>query len=67
MRNFFKNNCEPTKAKINGIIEEIYFENDKFNPQIKKNTFEKLSSLYLDYKRGSKDLENLDLRFSCST
>lgn len=62
MRNFFKNNCEPTKAKINGIIEEIYFENDKFNPQIKKNTFEKLSSLYLDYKRGSKDLENLDLK-----
>lgn len=62
MRNFFKNNCVPTKAKINGIIEEIYFENDKFNPQIKKNTFEKLSSLYLDYKRGSKDLENLDLK-----
>ena len=62
MRNFFKNNCEPTKAKINGIIEDIYFENDKFNPQIKKNTFEKLSSLYLDYKRGSKDLEDLDLK-----
>jgi adenine-specific DNA-methyltransferase len=61
MRNFFNNNCAPTKAKMNGIIEEIYFENNKFNPQIKKRTFEKLSSLYLNNKRGSKDLEEMKL------
>ncbi len=61
MRNFFANECKPTKAKINGIIEEIYFENDKFNPQIKKSTFEKISSLYLDNSRGSKSLEDLGM------
>lgn len=61
MRNFFNNNCEPTEAKINGIIEEIYFENDRFNPQIKKATFEKLPSLFLENKRGSKYLDELDL------
>lgn len=61
MRNFFKNNCQPTEAKINGIIEEIYFENDKFNPQIKKATYEKLPSLFLDNKRGSKYLDELNL------
>lgn len=61
MRNFFNNQCKPTEAKINGIIEEIYIEGDRFMPQIKKLTTEKLSSLYLDNKRGSKDLENLGL------
>ena len=61
MRNFFNNNCEPTEAKINGIIEEIYFENDRFNPQIKKATYEKLPSLFLENKRGSKYLDELDL------
>ena len=59
MRNFFNNNCQPTQAKINGIIEEIYFENDRFNPQIKKKTFEKIPSMILDNKRGSLDLEKL--------
>lgn len=62
MRNFFQNNCQPTQAKINGIIEEIYFENDRFNPQIKKATFEKLPSLFLENKRGSKYLEDLGLK-----
>ena len=61
MRNFFNNNCQPTEAKINGIIEEIYFENDRFNPQIKKATYEKLPSLFLENKRGSKYLDELDL------
>lgn len=61
MRNFFNNNCQPTVAKINGIIEEIYFENNRFNPQIKKSTFEKLPSLFLDNKRGSKYLNDLGL------
>ncbi len=61
MRNFFSNDCKPTKAKINGIIEEIYFKGDRFMPQIKKRVTEKIPSLYLDNKRGSKDLENLDL------
>lgn len=59
MRNFFNNNCQPTQAKINGIIEEIYFGNDRFNPQIKKKTFEKIPSMILDNKRGSLDLEKL--------
>ena len=63
MRNFFANNMNPTKAKISGEIVEIYFENDRFNPQIKKSTYEKISSLYLDNKRGSKDLENLNLNY----
>lgn len=62
MRNFFSNSCQPTKAKINGVIEEIYFENDRFNPQIKKSTFEKLPSLFLENKRGSKYLEELGLK-----
>lgn len=62
MRNFFSNDCKPTQAKINGVIEEIYFENDRFNPQIKKSTFEKLPSLFLDNKRGSKYLEDLKLK-----
>jgi len=61
MRNFFNNGCKPTPAKINGIIEEIYFENDRFNPQIKKKTFEKIPSLILDNKRGSTDLEKLGM------
>ena len=62
MRNFFKNNCMPTKAKISGTIEEIYFENDKFNPQIKKKTLDKMPSMFCDNKRGSKDLETLGLK-----
>lgn len=61
MRNFFNNDCAPTEAKINGIIEEIYFESDRFNPQIKKATFEKIPSLFLDNKRGSKYLDELGL------
>lgn len=61
MRRFFANNMQPTKAKINGVIEEIYFENDKFNPQIKKATYEKIPDLILDNKRGSKWLENYGL------
>ncbi|MEG3292801.1 site-specific DNA-methyltransferase [Streptococcus suis] len=61
MRNFFGNNLQPTRAKINGVIEEIYFENDRFNPQIKKATFEKIPDLYLENDRGSKYLENLGL------
>ena len=61
MRNFFDNNCEPTEAKINGVIEEIYFESDRFNPQIKKATFEKIPSLFLENKRGSSRLNELDL------
>ncbi|HPW71405.1 MAG TPA: site-specific DNA-methyltransferase [Bacteroides graminisolvens] len=63
MRNFFANNCMPTEAKINGVIEEIYFDGDRFVPQIKKLTTEKLSSLYLDNKRGSKDLEEVRLPY----
>lgn len=61
MRNFFNNNCQPTEAKINGVIEEIYFENDRFNPQIKKATYEKIPSLFLENKRGSKFLDDLGL------
>lgn len=63
MRNFFNNWCKPTKAKINWTITEIYFENDRFNPQIKKSTFEKLSSLYLENTRWSKSLEELWLKW----
>lgn len=61
MRNFFKNNCQPTLAKINGEIVEIYFENDRFNPQIKKKTYEKIPSVFLENKRGSEDLKKVDL------
>lgn len=63
MRNFFANNCKPTKAKINGEIFEIYFENDRFNPQIKKRVKEKINSLYLKNKRGSKYLEDLEINY----
>ena len=62
MRKFFSNNCLPTEAKINGIIEEIYLEGDRFIPQIKKKTIEKIPSLFLENKRGSKDLEALDMK-----
>ena len=48
MRNFFSNKCKPTKAKINGIIEEIYFDGDRFMPYIKKSVTEKIPTLYLD-------------------
>lgn len=61
MRNFFANNCRPTTAKINGVIEEIYFESDRFIPQIKKSTYEKIPDLILKNSRGSKDLETLNL------
>lgn len=61
MRNFFANNCQPTQAKISGFIEEIYFEGDRFMPQIKKKTYEKIPSLMLDLKRGSLDLEALKM------
>ena len=64
MRNFFNNNCKPTKAKINGYIFEIYFNNERFNPQIKKLTYQKLDSVFLENKRGSKELENLNLKGS---
>lgn len=62
MRNFFANNCNPTKAKINGIIEEIYFEGDRLMPYIKKKTSDKITSMYLNNKRGSIDLENLGMK-----
>lgn len=63
MRNFFNNNCQPTKAKINGVITEIFFNSDKFNPQIKKQTYEKIPSLFLNNKKGSSVLEKLCLPF----
>ena len=63
MRNFFANNCQPTKAKINGIIEEIYFDGDRFMPYIAKSVTEKLPSMYLENKRGSTDLEHLNLNY----
>lgn len=62
MRNFFANNCKPTKAKINGELVDIYFENDRFNPQIKKKTFEKIPSLFLNNKRGGDELQQLGLK-----
>jgi len=61
MRKFFENGCKPTPAKIQGIIEEIYLEGNRFMPMIKKRIIEKIPSLILDNKRGSKDLEELDL------
>lgn len=61
MRNFFDNNCKPTAAKISGIIEEIYFEGDRFIPQIKKLTFEKIRSLINTNRRGSNDIAALSL------
>ena len=64
MRNFFKNECKPTVAKINGIIEDIYFEGNRFMPQIKKKIIEKIPSIFTNNKRGSKDLENLGLKGS---
>lgn len=63
MRNFFNNSCMPTQAKINGIIEEIYFDGDRFMPYIKKLVTEKIPSLYLENKRGSTDLEVLNLNY----
>lgn len=63
MRNFFKNNCQPTKAKINGVITEIFFNNERFNPQIKKQTYEKIPSLFLNNKKGSTILEKIGLNF----
>ena len=63
MRNFFANKCNPTQAKINGIIEEIYFDGDRFMPYIKKLVTEKIPSLYLENRRGSTDLESLNLNY----
>ena len=63
MRNFFTNNCKPTKAKINGIIEDIYFDGDRFMPYIKKSVIEKLPTMYLENKRGSTDLERLNISY----
>ena len=63
MRNFFANKCKPTQAKINGIIEEIYFDGDRFMPYIKKLVTEKIPSLYLENRRGSTDLEALNLNY----
>ena len=40
---------------------EIYFENTRFNPQIKKRTYEKIPSVFLDNKRGSDDLKKLKM------
>jgi adenine-specific DNA-methyltransferase len=63
MRKFFDNQCQPTKAKINGIITEIYFDGDRMMPYIKKNITEKISSLYLNNSRGSKYVEDLGIAF----
>lgn len=63
MRNFFANKCKPTQAKINGIIEEIYFDGDRFMPYIKKLVTEKIPSLFLENRRGSTDLESLSLNY----
>lgn len=63
MRRFFGNNCQPTKAKINGFIEEIYFDGDRMMPYIIKNITEKISTLYLDNNRGSKFVEDLNIPF----
>ncbi len=63
MRNFFANKCKPTQAKINGLIEEIYFDGDRFMPYIKKLVTEKIPSLYLDNKRGSTDLVSINMNF----
>lgn len=62
MRNFFANSCLPTPAKINGIIEEVYFDGDRLMPYIKKLVTEKLPTLYLDNQRGSRDLERLNIQ-----
>ena len=61
MRNFFSNGCHPTKAKINGEIVDIYFNNDRFCPQIVKKTYEKIPSVFFDNKRGSDELKRLGL------
>jgi len=61
MRKFFANNCTPTPSKIQGIIEEIYLEGDRFMPQIKKRIKEKIPSLILENKRGSFYLEEIGL------
>ena len=63
MRNFFDNNCQPTRAKISGDIVEIYFDNDRFIPQIKKASSDKISSLFLENKKGSNELSDLNLIF----
>ena len=65
MRNFFNNNCQLTRAKINGFIEEIYFENDRFVPQIKKLTYEKIPSAlsWNENKKGSGALDDLGICF----
>jgi adenine-specific DNA-methyltransferase len=61
MRAFFANGCRPTKSKISGFVEKIFFKGDRFMPQIVKKTFEKIPSIIDDISRGSKDLEDLQL------
>lgn len=61
MRKFFANDCQPTKAKINGIITEIYIDGDRFMPKIVKRSVEKLPTFFGSNHRGSKDLEALNL------
>lgn len=63
MRNFFANKCSPTVAKINGIITEIYFDGDRLMPYIRKVVHEKIQSVYMDNRRGSTDLEHLELNY----
>lgn len=65
MRNFFRNDCQLTQAKINGFIEEIYFDSDRFVPQIRKLTYEKIPSClsWNENKKGSTVLANLGLDF----
>lgn len=61
MTRFFENNCMPTPAKIEGEILEIWLEGDRFMPQIRKQSPEKLSTLILENPRGSRDLQLLGL------
>lgn len=61
MRNFFANDCKPTKAKINGTITDIYLSGLRFMPQIVKQTVEKLPTLIQINPRGSDALNKLGL------
>lgn len=63
MRIFFNNGCMPTKAKINGMIEEIYFDGDRLMPYIKKLINSKIPSIFLDNVRGSTELESIHLNY----
>lgn len=61
MRNFFANHCLPTKAKISGMVIDIYLEGDRFMPKIVKQSVEKLPTYFGTNKRGSKDLDSLGI------